>query len=143
VKKIIKFLFSDWLKSFKLEKRVFERKSIQVKVVFIICSRKFPEKSSNQQEAVANDISHRGMSLLVDHLRYDDLHIWKDDSFMDPNFLRVAFQLIGTDKVIETEAEVVNFSLASPRATKRYKLGIKFTEMSSESKISLGKFLSS
>jgi len=141
VKKIFQYLLDDWLKSFHLEKRDFKRKKISQKVVFIIVSRKSPEKTSLQYDAVAYDISIRGMSILVDHLRYDGLHIWKDDSFMEPNYLRLAFYLPGEDKPIEAEAEVVNFSLAGPQALKRYKIGVKFTDISPESLAQIGKFL--
>ncbi|MBN1522666.1 MAG: PilZ domain-containing protein [Candidatus Aureabacteria bacterium] len=141
MKKFFQYLLDEWLKSFHLEKRDFNRKKISQKVVFIIISRKFPEKTSLQHDAIAYDISERGMSLFVDHLRYDNLHIWKDDSFMDPNYLRLAFHLPKEEKPIEAEAEVVNFSLASPRAIKRYKIGIKFTDISQESLSSIKQFL--
>jgi hypothetical protein len=133
VKKYLKFLFSEWRKSFKLEKRTFERKEISVKVVFIVVSRKAPDKTSASHDAIGCDISEQGMSLLVDNLRYDGHHIWKDDSFMDPNIIRLAFHLRGEEDPIEAEAEVVNFSLAGPRAIKRYKIGVRFTKISRES----------
>jgi hypothetical protein len=141
VKKILKYLSGEWLKSFKLEKRSFERKDIHQKLIFIIISTKAPEKTSSQQEAEATDISEQGLSMLVDHLRYDDLHIWKDDSFMEPNYLRLAFHLPGTTAPIEADAVVVNFSLAGPRAMKRYKIGVRFKRIAPEALISIRKFL--
>ncbi len=141
MKKIIQFFLDELHKSFKLEKRGFERRRFSLKVVFLIISRRDSKKVSDQHEAIAVDISEHGMCFLVDHLRYEKLHIWKDDSFMEPNFLKLAFYLPGEEDPVDAQAEVVNFSLAGPRFIKRYKIGVAFTKISPSSKEAVLRFL--
>ena len=141
MKKIFRYLLGDLKKSFKLEKRSFYRKEFHKSVVFIVISRHEDDKSSKQQEGTALDLSILGMCFLVNHLRYDGLHVWKDDSFLDPNYLKIAFMLPGYKNPIEVLAEVVSFSLAGPRYIKQYKLGVKFTDIKSDAREAIKRYM--
>jgi hypothetical protein len=141
MKKILSYLYNDLKSSFRLEKRNCVRKRIDTRIVFIVISRRSPEKVSHQQTGIMHDLSLRGMSFLVDNLYYEGLHIWKDHSFMEPNFLKVAFLLHGISTPIEAEAEVINFSLAGPSCIKRYKIGVKFLDMDKSSADRIKEFL--
>jgi hypothetical protein len=141
MKKILSYLYNELKRSFRLEKRNYARKRVDARVVFIVISRRSPEKVSHQQTGVMHDISQRGMSFLVDNLYYDGLHIWKDHSFMEPNFLKIAFLLHGISAPVAAEAEVINFSLAGPSCIKRYKIGVRFLDIDKSSAARIKEFL--